>query len=183
MKITRTNQSKFLSWVLRRRPDLIDLEMDEQGWADLSELVRQAKVHGADLSRSDVRALVNASEKQRFALSADGTRIRAQHGHSVAVDLALEPAMPPERLFHGTASRFLPAIRQQGLLAGRRRSVHLSQTETLAEAVGRRHGMPVVLTVRARALHAEGQSFFQSASGIWLTDRVPPGFLVFPAHR
>lgn len=181
MKTTTTAQSKFLSWVLRHRPDRIGLELDEQGWADLSELVRQAKAHGTDLSRSDVLALVASGDKQRFALSADGTRIRAQHGHSVAVDLALEPAMPPEMLFHGTARQFLPAIRQQGLLPGRRRSVHLSQTEALAEAVGHRHGTPVVLIVHARALHAEGQFFVQSANGIWLTDRVLPGFLVFPA--
>lgn len=183
MRNRRTSHSKFLSLVLRHRPETIGLVLDAEGWADLACLLTLSKARGIGLTKEAVMEIVAASDKQRFALSPDKLRIRAQHGHSVAVDLCLEPMTPPDFLFHGTATRFLSPIRQQGLVRVTRRYVHLSASPAAAESVGRRHREPVVLRVRARELHAAGQSFFPSSNGVWLTDDVPPNFLAFPEHR
>ncbi len=116
------------------------------------------------------------NDKRRFAFSRDGTHIRANQGHSVEVDLKLVAVEPPTRLFHGTAPRFLDSIRSQGLVAGARHHVHLSATRDVAEAVGRRRGEPVVLTVAALDMAHAGHVFFQSANGVWLVAAVPPEF-------
>ncbi|MFO0968239.1 MAG: RNA 2'-phosphotransferase [Gemmataceae bacterium] len=172
--------SKLLSLVLRHKPEEIGLSLDANGWADIDELIRLANQSGHSLTRSLLEQVVAENDKKRFALSADGRRIRASQGHSVDVDLALEPAEPPEVLFHGTASRFLDSIRAQGLHSAQRQHVHLCADRETALKVGRRHGRPVVLVIRAREMAAAGHRFFVSANGVWLTDAVPPAFLVFP---
>jgi putative RNA 2'-phosphotransferase len=172
--------SKFLSLILRHKPEAIGLTLDEHGWVEVEELIRLANRSGRSLTRSLVERAVAENDKRRFALSADGTRIRANQGHSVAVDLALSPVEPPELLYHGTATRFLDSIRSQGLHAGSRQHVHLSPDVVTATKVGQRHGRPVVLVIRARAMHAAGHAFFLSANGVWLTARVPVEYLRFP---
>ncbi len=173
--------SKFLSLVLRHRPALIGLTLDANGWADVADLIARANAHGHALSRATLDRVVAESDKQRFALSPDRTRIRANQGHSVEVELDLPPADPPEFLYHGTATRFLASIRAGGLIPGTRRHVHLSHDMATAARVGARHGVAVVLTVRAGAMHAAGHQFWVSANGVWLADRVPAEFLEFPA--
>ena len=128
--------SKFLSLILRHKPEEIDLVLDAQGWADIDELIRLANLRGKSLARSLVEEVVATNEKQRFAISADGKKIRANQGHSVSVDLGLQPQAPPEMLFHGTATRFLPSIRQHGLHPGSRSHVHLSKDAATATKVG-----------------------------------------------
>ena len=118
--------------------------------------------------------------KQRYSFSPDGTRIRANQGHSIPVDLELPASRPPQTLYHGTAARFLPSIRQKGLLRGARLYVHLSSSLDTARAVGARHGLPAVLTVDAGRMAADGLPFFVSANGVWLTEHVPPQYLTFP---
>ena len=172
--------SRFLSLVLRHRPDRIGLALDAQGWADLDALVRLSNAHGTPLTRDEVLRIVATNDKQRFALDATGSRIRASQGHSVDIDLGLEPSEPPSVLYHGTATRFLHPIRKRGLVAGSRRHVHLSESVATATAVGARHGVPAVLTVDARAMHRDGHAFFRSANGVWLVDAVPARYLVFP---
>jgi putative RNA 2'-phosphotransferase len=172
--------SKFLSLVLRHQPEAIGLTLDDNGWADVDELIRLANESGHVLTRTLLERVVAENDKKRFAFSDDGRRIRASQGHSVAVDLALPPVEPPEVLYHGTATRFLDSIRAGGLHAGSRRHVHLSPDAATATKVGQRHGKPVVLVVRARAMAAAGHQFFLSANGVWLTERVPAEFLVFP---
>ncbi len=174
-RLVRT--SKFLSLVLRHKPEVIGLELDDAGWAPVSELVRRAREHGRELSESTIREVVETNDKRRFSLSADGTRIRARQGHSIRVDLGLEPVTPPGVLYHGTARRFLRSIRRQGLLRGERHHVHLSPDEATAHAVGRRHGRPVVLRVDAGRMHADGHAFYLSENGVWLTDQVPAEYL------
>ncbi len=120
------------------------------------------------------------SDKQRFAIDPTGQRTRANQGHSVAVDLQLTPTEAPDTLFHGTATRFLPAIRAGGLIPGARQHVHLSADAATASQVGGRHGKAVVLTVRAGDMQRDGRVFVRSANGVWLTDAVPPPYLVFP---
>jgi putative RNA 2'-phosphotransferase len=173
--------SKFMSLVLRHKPGEIGLALDENGWADVAELIARANLKGVRLTHSDLLTVVETNDKKRFALSEDGTRIRASQGHSVEVDLALSPVEPPARLFHGTASRFLESIRAQGLLCGKRQHVHLSPDETTAAKVGQRHGKPVVLQVLSGEMHHAGRPFYLSANGVWLTDHVPSEYLVFPS--
>lgn len=169
--------SKFLSLVLRHDPAKIGLALDPQGWAEVDALLAAAHRHGVELDRAMLLRIVAENEKRRFALSEDGQRIRASQGHSIAVDLALEPIAPPELLYHGTATRFLEAIRRKGLHKRSRQHVHLSPDPATAVKVGQRHGAPVVLTVRAGAMATAGHLFYRSANGIWLTDDVPPSYL------
>jgi putative RNA 2'-phosphotransferase len=172
--------SKFLSLVLRHKPEEIGLTLDEQGWADLADLIDRANRRGVALTRELVERIVATNDKKRFALSPDGAKIRANQGHSVEVDLGLEPRQPPELLFHGTATRFLPGIREKGLLPGKRQHVHLSLDEPTAITVGRRHGKPVVLRVRSGEMYRAGHAFYLAANGVWLTERVPLAFLDLP---
>lgn len=174
--------SKFLSLVLRHQPDVIGLALDENGWADVDELIRLAAAggHRLTLTRPLLEQVVADNDKKRFAFSDDGRRIRASQGHSVRVDLALPAAEPPAELFHGTATRFVESIRAGGLHAGNRQHVHLSLDVPTATKVGQRHGKPVILTVRAGDMAAAGHPFFLSANGVWLTERVPVEFITFP---
>ena len=160
--------SKFLSKVLRHQPELIGLTLDSQGWAKVSELIRKAKQHGVPLSRETLVQVVAENDKQRFRLSDDNTRIRASQGHSVSIDLGLTPMIPPNWLFHGTAYRNLDSIKQQGLLPGQRNHVHLSFDEASARQVGARHGKPVVLSVDAAQMVAEGHVFYCADNQVWL---------------
>jgi putative RNA 2'-phosphotransferase len=171
------NSSKFLSYVLRHAPESIGLALDANGWASVDELLAKAEGVGKRLDRAALKEIVATSDKKRFTLSEDGSRIRAAQGHSVDVALGLEPVAPPETLYHGTATRFLEAIRAEGLKAGSRQQVHLSADAATATAVGSRHGKPVVLRVAAGAMHAADHAFFRADNGVWLTDHVPPQFL------
>lgn len=172
--------SKFLSYVLRHNPGTLGLSLDPGGWADVQPLIERARAEGRSLSRSRIEHVMAAGDKTRFTFSADGDKIRATYGHSVDVDLDLVPTAPPDELYHGTARAALSSIRAEGLRPQSRQYVHLSTTPDAAEAVGGRHGTPVVLTVDAPGLHAEGHALYCSTDGVWLTRRVPPAFLQFP---
>ncbi|MFZ6721995.1 RNA 2'-phosphotransferase [Undibacterium sp. Ji49W] len=177
MKTTTKDLSKFLSFILRHQPETIGIELDEQGWTSISKLIEQARLHGKSIKLDDIEEAVKTSDKQRFAISEDGQKIRANQGHSVKVDLALPEVAPPEILFHGTASRFIASIMKEGLRPGSRHHVHLSAKQETARTVGTRHGVPVILTVRAKDMHDAGHTFFLSANGVWLCDTVPPQYL------
>lgn len=172
--------SKFLSLVLRHEPGKIGLELDANGWTDCEHLIEAAGRHGKHFDRATLEEIVRTNDKQRFAFSEDGHRIRANQGHSVTVDLALVPRTPPELLHHGTVAKFLEPIRREGLSKGERHHVHLSADLPTATKVGERRGKPVILTVRAAAMVTAGHLFFLSANGVWLTDTVPPEFIEFP---
>lgn len=170
--------SKFLSYVLRHKPGAIGLALDGEGWADVGALIEGAARAGRRLDAAVIRAAVETNDKQRFAISADGQRIRAVQGHSTPnVARAFEAVAPPPSLFHGTAARFLDSIRAKGLIAGRRHYVHLSGDAATARLVGQRHGSPVVLDVAAQTMHGQGFVFHQAENGVWLTAAVPPRFL------
>jgi putative RNA 2'-phosphotransferase len=169
--------SKFLSLVLRHRPEKIGLTLDEAGWTPVAGLIEACNRHGFPLSLTELQAVVAHNDKARFSFSADGTLIRANQGHSVPVNLGYEPVEPPEYLFHGTAVRFLPAIQAQGLVKGRRHQVHLSPDVATARQVGGRHGRVVVLKVHSGAMHRDGYAFCLSENGVWLVDAAPPQYL------
>lgn len=169
--------SKFISYVLRHRPEKAGLEPDSAGWVPVADLLAACVAAGHPLRQDDLADLVRTNDKQRYAFSPDGQHIRANQGHSIAVDLGLKPVSPPDILYHGTARSFLKAILKKGLLRGSRHHVHLSADATTASAVGARHGQPVILVVDAQRLHAAGQHFYRSANGVWLTATVPPKYL------
>ncbi|WP_019947826.1 RNA 2'-phosphotransferase [Hymenobacter aerophilus] len=172
-----TRLSKLLSLVLRHNPAHLGLTLDEQGWVAVDTLLAQAQKQQVPLTREVLLHLVEISPKQRFRLSDDQQRIRASQGHSVAVELGYAPVTPPPVLYHGTATRNLAAIREQGLLKMSRQQVHLSTDEPTARQVGSRHGPPTVLRVDAARMHAAGHPFYQADNGVWLTDVVPPQYL------
>ena len=166
-----------MSYVLRHRPDAIGLSLDAEGWVDVDELVRLSRSSNTPLSRELIVEVVRSNDKQRFKLSDDGLRIRASQGHSIDVNLALPPQQPPVVLYHGTASRFVASIEEQGLLKGSRQHVHLSLEYATAHKVGQRHGKPVVFVIRAHEMFAAGHTFYVSDNGVWLTEHVPAEFL------
>ena len=167
-----------MSLILRHKPDVIGLELDSQGWANIEQLIDKAHAAGTKFDRTELLHVVETSDKKRFSVSADGLRIRAAQGHSVSVELGLSPKAPPAVLFHGTATRFVEAILQQGLKPQARQQVHLSLDKETARRVGERHGKPHIFEVDALAMHARGFQFYLADNGVWLTDRVPPEFLV-----
>lgn len=172
-----TSISKFLSLVLRHQPQTIGLQLDSAGWASIDELQARAAEHGKPISRALLQQVVDSNDKQRFAISADGQRIRANQGHSFGVDLGLVPAVPPARLLHGTASRFLDAILKQGLDKRQRHHVHMTTDTVIARAVGQRYGTAVLLAIDAETMQRDGHVFYESANHVWLTEHVPPRYL------
>jgi putative RNA 2'-phosphotransferase len=170
--------SKLLALGLRHDPSALAITVDAQGWADVEAVLRGLANKDLEVSRDELEDVVETSDKQRYALSADGEKIRANQGHSIDVDLGLASAAPPAVLYHGTAARFLDSIRESGLVRGARTHVHLSVDVKTAEIVAKRRAGPhVILSVRASAMHEAGHTFFLSANGVWLTERVPPEFL------
>jgi len=174
-----TKKSKFLSLVLRHEPQAAGVMLDEAGWVAVAELLEGCRRNRIAISRDELQIIVDTSDKKRFALSADGLRIRANQGHSVEVDLKYDPAVPPEFLYHGTATRFADAIREHGLKKMNRHHVHLSLDRDTALKVGQRHGKPLILTVLSAQMHADGVLFYVSTNGVWLTEAVLPKYLKF----
>lgn len=169
--------SKFLSLVLRHRPEAAGITLDEAGWADVKELLDGVCRTGRHLDTALLETIVAEDEKQRYSFNSDHTRIRANQGHSIPVQVDLEQKIPPDTLYHGTATRFLASIREKGLLPMGRLYVHLSRDADTAYTVGRRHGTPVVLSIDTASMARYGHLFFRSANGVWLTKRVPPEYL------
>lgn len=170
-------KSKFLSFVLRHKPQKIGLSMDEQGWVEVRHLLERAKAHKEFFDAAILAEVVQTNDKQRFSFSEDGVFIRANQGHSIGIDLALEAIKPPEFLYHGTATRFVEAIRENGLKKMKRQHVHLSQELETAQTVGARHGKPFIFVINAREMHKAGHEFYCSENGVWLTDKVPASYL------
>ncbi|MEM6519569.1 MAG: RNA 2'-phosphotransferase [Cyanobacteria bacterium P01_C01_bin.70] len=177
-----TKLSKFLSLILRHKPQVIGLKLDANGWADVDDLIDLVNLHGISVSQQLLDLIVSNNDKERFTYNSDRTKIRAQQGHSLDVDLGLMPQSPPQTLFHGTATRFLSSIREKGLLPGTRQHVHLAIQEVDAIKVGQRHGHSVVLTVKAAEMSQAGHQFYCSANGVWLTATVPPQYIQFPSR-
>ncbi len=169
--------SKALSLLLRHEPGRFGVALDGAGWAEIAAIVVGLRSAGVEVDEESIRDVVRRSDKQRFATSDDGLRIRASQGHSVDVDVGLEPREPPHVLYHGTVVRFLASIRERGLVSKERQHVHLSADVDLARDVGARRGDPVLLEIDARAMAADRHVFYVSANGVWLTRRVPPQYV------
>ncbi|MFC5468973.1 RNA 2'-phosphotransferase [Cohnella suwonensis] len=168
---------RFLSYVLRHQPSAAGIELDANGWADVEALLAGCKIAGKNIDRASLDRIVMENGKQRYALNEDRTKIRANQGHSVPVDVELARREPPDMLYHGTASRFLASIRSEGILKRSRQHVHLSADERTALEVGNRHGQGILLRIDAAAMHRDGHPFYLSANGVWLCDVVPSKYI------
>ena len=169
--------SKYLSKHLRHEPERLGLTLEPGGWVKVDDLLAACARNRFALTREVLEEVVRDNDKQRFSFDETGTRIRANQGHSTAVDLQLEPTTPPPVLYHGTARQNVDAVRAGGLMRMARHHVHLSPDVATAVRVGGRHGKPVVFAVDAAAMHAAGHLFYRSANGVWLVDTVPPAYL------
>lgn len=170
-------RSKYLARHLRHQPEALGLTLDPGGWVAVDALLAAMRRHGNELSRAQLDEIVARNNKQRFSFDETGTRIRANQGHSIPVDLQLAPATPPDALYHGTSKATIGPILREGLQKMRRQHVHLSRDKATAIKVGSRHGAPIVLLVDAAAMARDGYQFFLSDNGVWLTDHVPPRYL------
>ena len=172
----KTKTSKFIALLLRHKPEAAGLTLDEHGWADTDELIQAVNTR-YPLNREALEEIVRTDEKQRYAFNEDHSKIRANQGHSIPVDVEPEKKDPPEFLYHGTADRFEESILREGLKAQSRLYVHLSSDEETALSVGKRHGRPVIFRVRSGDMAKDGHSFWLSANHVWLCESVPPKYL------
>ncbi|MCD0454448.1 RNA 2'-phosphotransferase [Chryseobacterium sp. LC2016-27] len=165
--------SKFLSYVLRHHPELINLNLDENGWANVEELITRSKRDPHEgISFEELDEIVETNDKKRFIFNEDKTRIRANQGYSIDIDLALIPQKPPEFLYHGTAQSNIDSIFEKGIEKRNRKHVHLSQDIETATKVGMRHGKPIILTINTEKMFNDGIEFYLSENNVWLTDFV-----------
>jgi putative RNA 2'-phosphotransferase len=177
MKFEDESLSKQLSYVLRHAPSSVGLELNGEGWASIEHLIECLRRAGHGISREKLNHIVETSDKKRFTISDDGTRIRAAQGHSIPVALGLPPSTPPDVLYHGTATRFMESILCEGLKPRSRLQIHLSADTETAARVGKRHGQPAVLRIDSREMIKQGFKFYRADNGVWLTDMVPAEFI------
>lgn len=168
--------SKFISLILRHKPEVIGISLDEHGWADVDELIEGINKSYL-IDRTKLEKIVSEDEKKRYSFSEDGKLIRANQGHSIQVDVELEKKNPPDVLWHGTGKKYVDSINERGLIPKSRLYVHLSAEYDTAVNVGKRHGEPVVYKINARRMVEEGYNFYQSVNGVWLISSVPEKYL------
>lgn len=166
-----------MSLVLRHKPQAINATLDENGWLEIDTLINGLNARGQRVDRAFIEEVVRTNDKQRFAISEDGLRIRANQGHSVSVDVELEAVEPPEFLYHGTVAKYTDVIFKKGLQKMQRLHVHLSPDVQTATTVGLRRGFPIILRIAAKQMHADGYLFYLSQNNVWLTDCVPAQYL------
>lgn len=172
-------KSKFLSYILRHQPEAIGITLDSNGWIDINTLITQAGQNGESLTKELIKEVVESSDKKRFTISEDGTKIRAAQGHSIQqVKINHTEVTPPEFLYHGTATCFIDSIKEQGIVSGLRHHVHLSADKQAAIEIGKRHGKPFVIKINALLMHQQGFIFYLADNGVWLTPKVPTQFLI-----
>ena len=179
---TAKSLSKFLSLVLRHSPETISLKLDENGWADVEELIEKCSKNGNSLNPLTAELLnyvVENNDKKRFTFNEYKTKIRASQGHSISVELNLAETEPLEYLYHGTVGKFLDSIKKEGLQKMSRQQVHLSKDRETAANVGSRRGVPQILTVRSGEMFKDGFKFYLSENNVWLTDEVPAKYIEF----
>ena len=169
--------SKFLSLILRHQPETIDLILDENGWANVDELREKCSKHKISFTLEDLDEVVETNDKKRFIFNDDKTKIRANQGHSIEIDLALKPQQPPEFLYHGTAQNNVESILENGIEKRNRQHVHLSQDKETATKVGMRHGKPIILTIKTGKMFEDGILFYLSENNVWLTDFVDAKYI------
>lgn len=169
--------SKFISLILRHKPETINISLDEHGWANVDELITGVAAQYNSFSMKELEEIVRTDKKQRYSFNEDKILIRANQGHSIPVDVKLEEKVPPLVLYHGTGEKYVASIDKQGLIPKSRLYVHLSTSIVTAVAVGKRHGNPVIYEIDAGQMHKDGYKFYESANKVWLTKEVPVKYM------
>lgn len=169
--------SKFIALILRHKPEVINICLNEQGWANVDELIEGIN-NIYPFTRKDLELIVKNDQKQRYSFNGDQSLIRANQGHSISVDVELKEAIPPIELWHGTGEKYVDSIDRQGLLPKSRLYVHLSSDIETAVKVGARHGIPVIYKVNTKRMVEDGYTFYLSENNIWLTKFVPINYLI-----
>lgn len=172
-----TKLSKFLSLVLRHKPEEIGVKLDDNGWINVSELINKMNDYGKFIDLETLKVIVDTNNKKRFAFNENKSKIRANQGHSIEVNLEYSSKIPPAILYHGTGAKYVDSIYKSGLQKKNRHHVHLSKDLETAINVGQRHGKPVVFEINTQKMLAEGFQFFESDNGVWLIDEVPVKYL------
>lgn len=172
-----TSVSRYLSLILRHKPDVIGITLDEHGWANVNDLISGVEQNNPGFNMKVLEEIVRTDNKQRYSFNEDKTLIRANQGHSIPVDVELEEKEPPEFLYHGTGEKYVTSINQQGLIPKSRLYVHLSKDIETAKSVGKRHGKEVVYLVNSKQMYEDGYKFYLSVNGVWLTKNVPVKYL------
>lgn len=168
--------SRYMSLILRHKPDVIGITLDKHGWADVNELIAGISKKNT-FNMEILEEIVRTDSKQRYSFNGDKTKIRANQGHSISVNVELEKKEPPKFLYHGTGEKYVESIDKTGLLPKSRLYVHLSRDIDTAQNVGKRHGNPVIYKVYSKKMYDNGYDFFLSVNGVWLTKRVPVEYL------
>lgn len=171
-----TDVSRFMSLILRHKPETIGISLDEHGWANVDELI-EGIAKTREFNMDILEEVVKTDNKQRYSFNEDKTLIRANQGHSIPVDVELDEVEPPAELWHGTGEKYVESIDKIGLIPKSRLYVHLSKDSDTATNVGRRHGKPVLYTVKTGDMFKDGYKFFLSKNGVWLTKEVPVKYL------
>jgi putative RNA 2'-phosphotransferase len=166
------NKSKYLSYILRHNPEKANLKLEKDGWVLISDILKNINI-----SMSEIEEIVALDDKQRFSFDSNKTKLRANQGHSVNIDIHFKKEIPPVVLYHGTSKRFLSSILKSGLDKRNRQYVHLSPDEKTAYDVGIRHGEPIILKINCNTMVQDGYDFFLSENGVWLTDNIPPKYI------
>lgn len=170
------NKSKLLSYVLRHKPEEFGLKLEPGGWVDTEKLLVALENRGFCVEI--LNSIVRTDAKQRYSFSEDGLKIRANQGHSATVNMGFKPKSPPKFLYHGTAEKNIASISIVGICQMNRQHVHLSSDRDTAITVGKRHGKPRLLVVRSEEMHQDGYEFYLSDNGVWLTETVPPQYVM-----
>ena len=168
---------KFISLILRHDPSVVGIRLDENGWANVDDLIKGINAKGVIIDFNTLKHIVESNTKQRYSFNDDQTKIRANQGHSINVDVELKETLPPVVLFHGTAGRFLDSILENGITHQSRQYVHLSDNEETAKKVGMRYGKPIVLIIAAKEMSDDGYRFFLSENGVWLCKYIPKKYI------
>jgi len=172
-----TKLSKFLSLVLRHKPEEIGIELDSNGWTAVNELIEKMNVYGKHIDFDTLEVILETNNKKRFSFNEDRSLIRANQGHSIEIDLGYKTKIPPKRLFHGTGAKYVDSIYKTGIKKKDRHHVHLSKDMETALSVGQRHGKPVIFEILTEEMTKEGFEFYESENGVWLTDEIPVRFI------
>lgn len=175
-EVDKKRMGKFISLILRHNPQKIGLDLDANGWANVDELISKSAKHKVKFTREELEEIVATNDKKRYSFNEDSTKIRANQGHSIPVDLEFKPITPPPFLYHGTPEKFVATIKEEGLKPMNRQYVHLSADKETATTVGSRRGKPYIFTILAEMMNRDEILFYQAANGVWLTDYVDPKY-------
>lgn len=170
--------SKYMSLILRHKPEVIGICIDEHGWANVEKLIQGIAKNNPGFNMEALEEIVKTDNKQRYSFNDDKTLIRANQGHSIQVDVELEEKEPPNVLYHGTGEKYVTSIDKNGLIPKSRLYVHLSRDIETARAVGKRHGKEIIYSFNSAQMHKDGYKFYLSKNGIWLTKKVPMKYLM-----